>query len=621
MRNRWAVITRLFAMMLLVYAMLRLAFLLIYFPNENWSLLKLLKLFYWGCRLDFSALFYINTPFLIYYFFIDVFLQFEWKRKVSLVFFLVINLPFLAINFIDLVYYRYNHRRSTVDLLEVFSDSSSAFGSFFKEYWYVLIIFLLVCISLARRSLRMLSKTSNRNSTLAAYVLFSLVFLTAMALVARGFTKRPIQPAAPLLYFESRYQPLVNNSTFNFLYSVVKKQTAVEQKNYFTGQQLDSLYLLRQQYQHDSAFTKRNVVICVLESFSKTLFTDPMYGASMPFFDSLMQHSTVCNNAFASAYESNKGLSAILGSFPDVMDEPIYLSNYNSIPFSGLGHLLKKEGYNTSFFMGAEYDHFGFAKLCKMVGIDEYYSKDTYGKHPGHDDGNWGVYDEYFFDYFAGTISKKRQPFFSVLFNLSSHPPYKIPEATAGKIKVPGQWPYQDAATYVDYCFRQLFNKISKEPWFQNTLFVFVADHGYRYVLESNQALKEMRIPLFIYDPQQPEYGAIDGVVKQLDVIPSVLDKLNYSKPFTSFGSSVFRQPGGFSVSRMNATYQLVDSATFLGYDELNDRPVFLYHYREDSMLVHNLLPGNTAEAENKAIRIKALLQRIHNGLINNKLD
>jgi len=62
--------------------------------------------------------------------------------------------------------------------------------------------------------------------------------------------------------------------------------------------------------------------------------------------------------------------------------------------------------------MGAEYDHFGFARLCKMVGIDDYYSRDTYGKHPEQYDGNWGIYDEYFFNYFSDVVSKKKQPFF-----------------------------------------------------------------------------------------------------------------------------------------------------------------------------------------------------------------
>jgi phosphoglycerol transferase MdoB-like AlkP superfamily enzyme len=334
-----------------------------------------------------------------------------------------------------------------------------------------------------------------------------------------------------------------------------------------------------------------------------------------------MQHSAVCNNAFASAYESNKGLPAVLGSLPDVMDEPIYLSNYNNISFKGLGHILKEEGYNTSFFMGAEYDHFGFAKLCKMVGIDDYYSADTYGKHKNEHDGNWGIYDEYFFKYFANTIAQKPQPFLGVLFNLSSHPPYKIPAETEGRVRVKGQHDYQDAATYVDFCYRQLFNDIKTRPWFKNAIFVFVADHGYRYELSSDQLMKELRIPLFIYDPLQPQYQPVNAVCNQLDVVPSILDKLHYPKPFTSFGSSIFRKNNGYSISRLGHTYEIVDSTTFTAYDEVNDRPVFMYHYREDSLLHNNLLPGREGEAALKSMKIKALLQKMNGCLIQNRLD
>src|SRR5207244_2398313 len=118
--------------------------------------------------------------------------------------------------------------------------------------------------------------------------------------------------------------------------------------------------------------------------------------------------------------------------------------------------------------------------------IDDYYSGNRQGKHKDQYDGTWGIYDEYFFSYFADEINKKQQPFFSVLFNLSSHSPYKIPES-ASWLKVPDQADHQNSITYVDHSFQKLFDQVKTQPWFNNTIFVFVADHGYRYTNEKNQ--------------------------------------------------------------------------------------------------------------------------------------
>lgn len=620
MRSRAFTTLKLFGSLLLIYALLRLAFLFLYFPGEDWGFGKTMHLFYRGLRFDFAALFYLSLPFLLYYFFVEPFLRFDWKKTLSLVIFSILHLPFLALNFTDLVYYRFNHRRSTVDLLQVMADSTGAMQSFLQQYWYVLVVFLLVAVSLVRKWRSYIAVSGPRQSKLGAYLVFSLLFLATGALIARGFSSRPIFPSTALLYFDARYQPLVNNSTFNFLYSLLRKQSTLRPKNYFNKPELDSLFSIRKQYSQDRPFDKRNVVVFVLESFSKELFPGGSQAARLPFFDSLMLHSTVFNNAYANALESNKGLPAILASFPDVMDEPVYLSNYSSIPFKGIGHILKEQGYHTSFYLGAEYDHFGFARLCRMVGIDEYRSKADYDGPDSHEDGNWGVYDGYFFPFFARDIAKRPQPFVSVLYNISSHAPYRLPEG-AEALRVPGQRPWQDAATYVDDCFRRLFGQISQAPWFRNTLFVFVADHGFRYKVRPDNMVSELRIPLLVYDPRQPVHRPVDRVVKQLDIVPSLLDRLGYSGGFTSFGDSWYRPGPAFSVNRLNQVQQYIDSSHFIGYDDVAERPVFVYRHREDSLLRQNLRGRPGQEGSQQLKRLKALLQQANNSLVNNSFE
>ena len=146
----------------------------------------------------------------------------------------------------------------------------------------------------------------------------------------------------------------------------------------------------------------------------------------------MVKESIVCNNAYANGMESNKGIVAILEGIPSFFDEPIYYSAYSNNKIRGIGTLLKEEGYSTSFFMGAGYDHFGFAKFSKMMGIDNYYSIDDYG-NKDHYDGNWGIYDNYFLPYAATEMTKMKTPFFSALFTISTHYPYKIPDSLKNK--------------------------------------------------------------------------------------------------------------------------------------------------------------------------------------------
>jgi phosphoglycerol transferase MdoB-like AlkP superfamily enzyme len=623
--QRVKIVLRLIILLLAVYFLLRIVFGFTYFRMGEFSFSQHLRLFYWGTRLDFAGLFYINIPFFIFYFFLVPFLPPGWQTRSSVILFSLINLPLIALNFIDLVYFRYNLRRSTVDLFYIFGDSVRSFGGLFRQYWFVVLAFIIVSVVFVKIVTYILHRYKiNRPEKWYFKWLAPLAFLVLSFFVARGWDSRPIVPPTALLYVDPARQPFVNNSTLNLLYSYLRAASKLEKKNYFADPKLDSLYSIRRHYVHERSFEKRNVVVFILESFANSFFTSGRDRAQTPFFDSLMNKSIVCSNAFANGHESVQGLLAILGSIPSFLDEPLFLSNYNSVPFRGIGSVLKEEGYNTSFFLGAEYDHFNFAKLCRMTGIDDYYSKESYG-YPEHHDGNWGISDEFFFPYFAAILSQKKQPFFSVLFNLSSHPPFTIPVSHKNNFSIPGQRPQLNSITYVDHCFRQLFDKIKTQPWFSNTLFVFTADHTYLFDYDRDRSYlyKALQIPLFIYDPQQPVQAIIPRTVQQLDIVPSILDKLGYSKPFMSFGQSIFsaEQPqGGFSIYKGNQGYQLAGSGMLTGFDDRSGKTIYHYNYLTDTTLSKNLADSGDPIIEQKTDLIKAILQRYNNSLIDQKL-
>jgi phosphoglycerol transferase MdoB-like AlkP superfamily enzyme len=621
--QRIKTISKLMGSLLLLYLLLRVVFGFIYFRNENFSIREYLSIFYWGLRLDFAALFYCNVGFLFFYFFIAPFFSNVWQWRLSAALFSVINLPFVAINFIDLVYFRYTYRRSTIDILNILEDSIHSFRALFNLYWFVLLLYIIAAVFFVFLVVRIL-KTHKHRSDERWYMVWvaPIIFIGISFLVARGLKSRPIVPSSALLRVDPAAQPLVNNSTLNILYSTFRFSHKPERKSYFTPAVLDSIYPIRHEYA-GLEFKKRNVVVFILESFDAGFFNPGPRRAYTPFLDSLMNLSTVCDNAFANGHESVKGIMAILGSIPPFLDEPIFISNYSAVPFKGIGTLLKEEGYSTSFFLGAEYDHFNFAKLCRMVGLDEYYSQDDY-KHPEQDDGSWGIYDDFFFKYFAEIISQKTQPFFTVLFNLSSHPPFKIPEEQRAQLSIPGQSPQLNSITYVDHSFRKLFQNIKAQPWFSQTLFVFCADHTLlEDVYDRSRLYKGFHIPLFIYDPQQNEQETIRRTVQQLDLVPTILYKLGYSKPFMSFGKNIYSADSlsaRYSIYKGNEGYQLTGDGMLTGFDDKSNTLLYHYNYLQDSMLTRNLADPGDSLIQSRVDIIKAIVQRFNNSLLDRGL-
>ncbi|HTL09108.1 MAG TPA: sulfatase-like hydrolase/transferase [Chitinophagaceae bacterium] len=615
-----------FAYLLLLYLLLRCIFFLRYFHSNEFTGKNILLAYYWGLRIDISALFYINLPFILCYFFLFNWLPALQRKRCAVWLPAIINLPWLAVNMIDLVYFRFNLRRSTIDLLSVLPGSVPAIPGFIKAWWWVLGLFLLLSIiSVAAFNYIFRAENGAPNHRFLANLAAAACFLLPLGILARGWSERPIIPSTTLLYLPVQMQPLATNSTFTFLYSIVKRQTRLKEKDYFSPGQLQQLFTARKSYPGDSAFRSMNVVLLVLESFAKEYVTnkDPLRAAT-PFLDSIMAQSIVCNNAFANGQESNKGLVAILASLPPFFDEPFYNSPYGNNRLRGIGSILKEKGYNTSFFMGAGYDHFGFARLARIVGIDKYYSMRDYGNNQ-HFDGNWGIFDHYFLPYAARQMDAMQKPFFSTVFTISTHAPYTLPDSLRQQFTLPGQGIEQNSMSYLDYSLRLFFNEIKNKDWYKNTLFVFTADHNiFWYQHERFTLYKSFEVPIFFYLPGQPRHQEINAPVQQLDVVPSILHLLHYPQPFMSFGQSVFdssRQR--LVINHFSSYYQLIDSSFLLGYNESTERTEWYYNYKKDPALQHNLFsPGVGMDSTGRQLQqaLKARLQYFNDAMIKNTL-
>ena len=235
-----------------------------------------------------------------------------------------------------------------------------------------------------------------------------------------------------------------------------------------------------------------------------------------------------------------------------------------------------------------------------------------------HRKADWGIFDEPYLQYFNTELSKKEQPFFSTVFTLSSHHPYTIPEKYEGKFDK-GNLNIHESIGYADYALQQFFTAAKKEKYYKNTLFVLVADHTAQTEIPLYQGRAGMyRIPLIFHFDDKLK-GVSNVVSQQADIFPSVIDYLDESAEFISFGNSVFSDSTDyFAVNYLNGLYQFIEDDFVLHFD--GESAVSLYNFKNDPNLNTNLIEEDKHIALKKEEKLKAIIQQYNNRLIKNNL-
>ena len=156
-------------------------------------------------------------------------------------------------------------------------------------------------------------------------------------------------------------------------------------------------------------------------------------------------------------------------------------------------------------------------------------------------------------------------------------------------------------------------------PWFDNTLFVLTADHtSYTDSKFYGNKFGKYNIPIIYYAPGKIKPEASNKITQQIDIMPSVLDFLDYNKQFFAFGNSVFSSQEGYSVNYLSGVYQYINNDYTYLYD--GDTTVALYNFKTDSMLYHNLLKYKLKTVSRMDTELKSIIQIYNNNLIDNKL-
>jgi phosphoglycerol transferase MdoB-like AlkP superfamily enzyme len=611
-------------LLLLCYFMSRTAFTLI--NHDHFSTLTVREFFrleFYATRFDISAILLTNVLYIFLFLFpVHIWNMPKWENMTHWVF-VIGNATVFLFELSDWAYFPFNHKRSTADVLNMVTRKGDFFTllpTFVIDYWYVpvawlLLVFLLHVINKRIRRATPLAAPalSSDVKVFALQFLYMCTFITVMVFAIRGGTQmKPIVLTDAVKYADNEYVPIVLNTPFSIISSLQNEK--LPELHYMSDKDARTYINPIKQYNRNRA-DKPNVVVIILESFSKE-FTGMGRQSYTPFLDSLMGVSLTCTDAYANALRSAEGIPAIIAGIPSLMEEPITTSVYGNNKITALPNLLKSKGYSSAFYHGGTNGTMNFDIFCANAGYDQYLGRTEYNDEKDYD-GNWGIWDEPYLQYFAEGINKMPQPFFATVFTLSSHPPYKLPQQYEGVLPK-GKIPIETVVRYSDMALRKFFATASKQAWFSNTLFVITADHTSMVREKEDHFSKNLglyAIPILFYAPGDSMLrGVYSKPVQQIDILPSVMEYTGYRKPFFAMGNSIFTDDKRFVINTISGNFQFYkDGYLLLTNNEL--KPKSLYAYPADSNCTNNILGPNTAIAKDRNVYLRSFRQVYNNSL------
>ncbi|MBI3234509.1 MAG: LTA synthase family protein [Bacteroidetes bacterium] len=315
-----------------------------------------------------------------------------------------------------------------------------------------------------------------------------------------------------------------------------------EAEHILNNHKINDSYYLR------SSSKRPNYILIIVESLSSEYcgFLNNGNGYT-PFLDSLSKHCIVFDQFYANGKQSIEGIPAILSGLPCLMDEPFVTSTYADNRINSMASLLKQVGYNTSFYHGGKNGTMNFDLYTKKVGFDRYIGQNEYTGNKEDNDGHWGIYDEPFLQFFATQLNKEEQPYLSVLFTLSSHQPYIIPNKYKNILK-DGEISIHRSIRYTDLSLRNFFSTMqTNQSLDSNTYVIITADHtGPNSNPNYNSRLGQYKIPLLIYNNSKTFSPKIVNQLSQqinlIDIIctPMTKDENLWSAKSHHFATNYF---------------------------------------------------------------------------------
>lgn len=328
-----------------------------------------------------------------------------------------------------------------------------------------------------------------------------------------------------------------------------------------------------------------NVVIVLEESLGAE-FVGRLGGLPLtPNLDALADEGIWFENLYATGTRSVRGIEAVVSGFLPTPARSVVKLNKSQHGFFTLGQFFRDKGYDTGFIYGGE-SHFDNMRSFFMGnGFNYVIDQDDYPESAYR--ATWGVSDE---DLFAMADQKFRsygdQPFFAVVFSSSNHSPFEFPD---GRIELYDQQKHtvNNAVKYADYAVGRFIEQAKQSGYWDNTLFLIIADHNSRVYGSSLLPVERFHIPgMILGGPvQQPE--VVTTLASQIDMGPTLISMAGVSGEHPMVGRDLTlaenRHRPGRAIMQFDKVqgYMEGDEVVLLQQDTLPK----LYRYRDRQLI------------------------------------
>jgi len=632
-RNIFVVLIYRILLIMVLFSLCRIGFFLFNFKMfPGVSADQFITIMKGGIIFDLSAVVYLNSLIILLHIIPFEFRYSNVYQNVIRYIYFFANGIAIAMNGMDFVYYRFVDKRATADVFGTFENESNMGKMFFRflfDYWPATLFTLFLMFLMVYLYNKIKPKQPDTRKGVAYYavnVLFIPIALTLVIGAARGGYKhstRPITISNAARYVDTpRDVAIVLNTPFSIFRTYGKK--SLVRHNFFNDDDLKKLYDPHYKPSAAKPFSNENVVVIILESFAREYIgaynpglEGGTYKGYTPFMDSLISVSLTFDVSVANGKKSIDAMPSILASIPS-LETPYTISHYANNQINGMPSLLKRKGYYSAFFHGAPNGSMGFDSFSRLAGFDDYFGLDQYPEKSDFD-GMWGVWDEPFFKFFGKKLDTFQQPFLAAIFSVSSHHPFKVPEEYEGKFKK-GSAPIVEVVGYTDFALHEFFDQISKSEWFNNTLFIFSSDHTNESIhKEFQNNFGVYSIPVIFYKPGSNLKGYRNRIAQQIDIMPTVLNYLNFDEEYIAFGNDLLNESTeSFAFNTSGSTYHLYMKDHIL--EMMDNNTLGIYNYKNDIYLEKNLIGKDAHLQKLMEDKLKAVIQTYNGRLIDNNM-
>jgi phosphoglycerol transferase MdoB-like AlkP superfamily enzyme len=343
-----------------------------------------------------------------------------------------------------------------------------------------------------------------------------------------------------------------------------------------------------------------NLVIILKESLGAK-YVQSLGGLPLtPELEKLSQKGLWFSRLYATGTRSIRGIEAIVTGFPPTPASGIVKLGLAQQNFFTLARLLKKQGYSTEFFYGGDSQFDNMRGFLLGNGFDRVVDEKHFSKSAFR--GSWGVSDEdLYYRTHQELLAHGDKPFFTFVFSVSNHSPFDFPDGRIELYEKPKST-RSNVVKYADYALGKFFELAQKAPYWDNTLFLVVADHEDKVSGDELVPVKYFHIPALIVGADVKP-GRYDKVASQMDLPPTLLSIMGIESSHPMQGQDLLQTPENYPG---RAVMQFYNNQAYMVGDRVvihtPDKPATEYLYRQGKLKLVEAQPELIRDALAQAI-------------------